>query len=171
VSKGDRSSPPPHYESSLTTASQAESTEPPRALRNAPQLYVRALSAFFVFGACASGLSFLTLLLPGGPLDVLWRVNPTGHEALRSARAMGVILMAVVCIACALTARGLWLRKRWGYRLALAMLTINLAADLSNGLLRGDYRTLVGLPIAGAMIAFLLSPSVRAVFHASSPRR
>lgn len=137
---------------------------------DAPRLYVRALSVFFGFGAFASGFSFLTLLFPGGPLDVLWRVNPTSHAALREAGAMGVVLMAVVCVVCALTARGLWLRRRWGHRLALAMLVINLTADLLNGLLLRDYRTLVGLPVAGAMIACLLSPSVRAVFHVSSLR-
>jgi uncharacterized membrane protein (DUF2068 family) len=136
-------------------------------MSTAPRFYVRALSAFFAFGACASGFSFLTLLLPGGPLDVLWRVNPTGHAALQKAGAMGVILMAVVCVVCAVTARGLWLRRRWGHRLALAMLGMNLTADLVNGLLLGDRRTLIGIPIAGAMIVYLLSPRVRAVFQTS----
>ena len=135
-------------------------------MSTAARHYVRALSFFFAFGACASGFSFLTLLLPGSPLDVLWRVNPDGHAALRQAGALGVLLMAVVCALCATTSRGLWLRLRWAHRLAVAMLALNLTADLANGFIRGDYRTLVGLPIAGAMIACLLTPGVRAVFRA-----
>jgi hypothetical protein len=38
-------------------------------------LGIRGLSAFFLFGACASGLSVVKLAFPGGKLDVLWRVN------------------------------------------------------------------------------------------------
>jgi len=137
----------------------------------AARYYVRALSFFFAFGACASGFSVVTLLLPGSPLDVLWRVNPDGHAALRKAGALGVVLMAVVCAVCVATSRGLWLRLRWAHRLAVAMLALNLAADLANGFVRGDYRTLVGLPIAGAMIAWLLTADVRAVFRSPGADR
>jgi hypothetical protein len=41
---------------------------------------------------------------------------------------------------------------------ALAMLGLNLAASLANGFVREDYRTLVGVPVAGAMIVYLLTP-------------
>lgn len=126
---------------------------------------VRALSAFFVFGACASGVSLITLLFPGGPLDALWRVNPRGHAALHGAGAWGMILMAIVCLVCVLTARGLWIGARWGRWLALAMLSLNLAGDTVNALVLGDLRTLIGLPVGGALIAYLLSRRVRAVFR------
>jgi hypothetical protein len=110
---------------------------------------VRALSGFFVFGACGSGISFVTLLFPGGPLDALWRVNPRGHAALGGAGPWGIILMAVVCVVCSLTARGLWIGARWGWWLALAMLSLNLAGDVVNAFVLGDLRTLIGLPIGG----------------------
>jgi len=126
---------------------------------------VRALSGFFVFGACASGISFITLLFPGGPLDVLWRVNPRGHAALGGAGAWGIVLMAIVCTVCSLTARGLWIGARWGWWLALAMLSLNLAGDVGNALVIGDLRTLIGLPVGGALIAYLLSRRVREAFR------
>jgi hypothetical protein len=129
------------------------------------RLAVRALAAFFIFGTCASGFSFLTLLAPGTALDVLWRVNPTGHSALRQAAEWGIALMGIVSLVCALTARGLWLRRRWGYRLAIAMLAANLLGDVFNAFVLGDRRTLIGLPIAGALIAYLLTPAVRSVFR------
>jgi hypothetical protein len=126
---------------------------------------VRALSGFFVFGACASGISFITLLFPGGPLDALWRVNPRGHDALHGAGGWGIILMAAVCVVCAATARGLWTGARWGWWMALAMLSLNLAGDVVNAVALGDLRTLIGLPVGGALIAYLLSRRVRAAFR------
>ena len=129
------------------------------------QRFVRALSAFFLVGALASGFSAITLLFPGTALDALWRVNPTGHAGLLRAGALGVVLMAGVCIACSSAARGLWLRRPWAHPLACAIITVNLLADAVNGIVRGDYRTLIGIPIAGAMLFYLLSPSVRAVFR------
>lgn len=126
---------------------------------------VRALSGFFVFGTCASGISLVTLLFPGGPLDTLWRVNPRGHAALQGAGAGGIVLMAAVCLVCTLAARGLWIGARWGWWLALAMLSLNLLGDLANAVVLGDLRTLVGLPVGGALIAYLLSRRVRETFR------
>ena len=53
---------------------------------------------------------------------------------------------------------------RWGRRLALAILTANLVGDATNALLRDDLRTLIGLPIGGALIAYLMSARVRVGF-------
>jgi uncharacterized membrane protein (DUF2068 family) len=72
--------------------------------------------------------------------------------------------MLVVATACALSAVGLWIRARWGQRLALVLLAVNLVGDTTNAFLRGDLRTLIGLPIAGALIAYLLSARVRSHF-------
>jgi hypothetical protein len=63
--------------------------------------------------------------------------------------------MGTVSLACGLAALGLWRRARWGYRLALAILTVNLLGDVGNALFRGDPRTLVGLPIGAGLIAYL----------------
>jgi fluoride ion exporter CrcB/FEX len=62
--------------------------------------------------------------------------------------------------ACTRAAIDLWRRTRWGHRLAVGLLTANLVGDALNSLLRHDVRTLMGLPIAGALIAYLLSPSL-----------
>jgi hypothetical protein len=66
--------------------------------------------------------------------------------------------------ACCFAAVGLWSRARWGYQLALLLLGINLVGDVSNALIRGDLRTLIGLPIGGLLIAYLLSKPVRRNF-------
>ena len=64
--------------------------------------------------------------------------------------------MVVVGSACALAAVGLATRARWGVSLALGILIVNLVGDLLNAFVRHDLRTLIGLPIGGAMIAYLL---------------
>jgi hypothetical protein len=48
---------------------------------------ITALSIFFLFGVCASFISFLSLLWPGSLLEPVWQLNPRAHVAFTS---MGV---------------------------------------------------------------------------------
>ena len=61
---------------------------------------------------------------------------------------------------------------KWGYGPVIAVAvsgnyayfgsgTMLLVADLANALVRGDLRTLVGVPIAAALLAWLLRPRTR----------
>ena len=65
-------------------------------------------------------------------------------------------LMAVVGAACGLAAFGLARNAEWGRRLAIGVLAVNLVGDSLNALLRHDPRTLIGLPIGGLMILYLV---------------
>lgn len=96
------------------------------------------------------------LLFPGSALEPLWRLNPRAREGFATMGWWSVILMAAVCVACSTAALGLWRRKRWGYWTALAILAINLAGDMANAVIAHDWRTLIGLPIGGAFIAYLV---------------
>ena len=125
---------------------------------------LKALSAFFVLGALAAGLSCLTLMIPGTPLDIVWTVNPEGHAGLGRLGILGPLLMACVSLACLLAARGLWIKAPWGRTMAIGILTVNLIGDLTSAAVRGDPRPLIGLPVAGAMIAYLCLTRVRAEF-------
>ena len=113
------------------------------------------LTAFFIFAACMSGTSAITLAWPGTALDVLWRVNPEGHAGLSSAGSAAVVLMAAVSAACAAAAFGVSRRTRWGYRTALAIFAINGVGDFSSAFVTGHYRAVVGLPIVLALVAWL----------------
>jgi hypothetical protein len=126
------------------------------------------LTAFFVFGALMAFLAFLGLLLSGGFLEPIWRLNPDAHRALRELGVWGMLLMVAVAIACALAAIGLWIQKQWGRRLAVGILGINLLGDVLNAVVRGDLRTLIGIPIGGAMIFYLLRARTRAQFEIRS---
>jgi hypothetical protein len=119
-------------------------------------LGIKLLSAFFAFGAGICLITIIALLFPGGALDPIWRLNPDAQVAFQQIGRLSILLMVVVCSACAVAAIGLATRARWGVPLALGILSVNLVGDLLNAFVRHDLRTLIGLPIGGAMIAYLL---------------
>jgi uncharacterized membrane protein (DUF2068 family) len=98
----------------------------------------------------------------------VWRFNPEAHRAFERMGPSAIALMASVAVACALAAYGVWNRTRWGHRLALSILGVNLVGDIANALVRGDPRTLIGLPIGGALIYYLLRADVQSRFSPTS---
>ena len=136
---------------------------PARGMRWAGRrpLGVSALSVFFALGVIPSSATALALAFPGHWTQALWRLKP---EALAQFAQFGhgaIPLMVGVAIACAGAAIGLWTRKRWGRWLALGVLSINLLGDVLHAILRGDWRTLIGVPIGGMLIVYLLGRQVR----------
>jgi len=119
-------------------------------------LGIKLFAAFFVFGAAMCSLTILMLLFPGGPLDSLWRLNPDAHAAFQQLGKLSIFPMLIVGGACLSAAIGLAKQTRWGIPLAIAILTVNLVGDTLNAFVRHDLRTLIGLPIGGAMVAYLL---------------
>lgn len=129
---------------------------------------ITALSIFFLFGATASFIAFVSLLFPGSFLEPMWRLNPRAREGFASIGAWAVVLMCAVCIACALTAAGLWRGARWGYRLAVALLAINLLGDVVNAVLGTEPRAVIGIPVVVAIFTYLMSSRVRRFFVRST---
>src|SRR5262249_32595355 len=78
------------------------------------------------------------------------------QRAFGSREGLAILLMFILAVACTITAIGLWCGTQWGTRLAIVILALNLIGELFNGLLLHDYRALIGLPIGGAMIAYLV---------------
>ena len=117
-------------------------------------------AAFFAFGATMCSLTLILLIFPGTQLDSAWRLNPDAHLAFQSLGKAGVLLMAAVGTACAFAAIGMWRGTQWGVLLALGILAVNILGDLFNAFVRHDLRTLIGLPIGGAMIVYLLRCSL-----------
>jgi hypothetical protein len=96
-------------------------------------------SLFFVFGVLASGASFLMLLFPGTPLDVLWRLNPSAHAGLVGMGWQGRYVMFMVCVSCAFAAVGLWRCKRWGLWVAIYLLAGNFVGNTIQFFWFGDW--------------------------------
>ena len=100
-----------------------------------------------------------TLLTPGGYLEPIWRLDRAGHAGLRALGARGPPILAAVCLACAAAVYGFVTRKRWGYRLGVALLLANLAGDLVNVASGIERRALVGIPIVALLLWYLSSPN------------
>ena len=106
----------------------------------------------------------MSLLFPGSFLEPMWRLNPRAHEAFQGMNG-AVLLLGVVCVACASAAIGLWRGRRWGYLVALSLLIFNLIGDTANFLLGIEPRAIIGLPIVALLLFYLSRKSVRNFFQ------
>jgi hypothetical protein len=125
--------------------------------RRRRSLGITLLAIFFAAGALICLVTLLALAFPGSFLESIWRLKPEARiQFLEIGRGASMALMAAVGVACGLAATGLARNAEWGRRLAIGVLTANLAGDSLNALLRHDPKTLIGLPIGGLMIWYLL---------------
>jgi hypothetical protein len=115
------------------------------------------LVLFFGAGALICLVTIFALAFPGGFLESIWRLKPEARVQFQEiGRGTSIALMTAVGIACGLSAIGLARHAQWGRLLAIAVLVVNLIGDSLNALLRHDPKTLIGLPIGGLMIWYLL---------------
>jgi hypothetical protein len=126
---------------------------------------IRAVGAFLVFGACMSALAGATLTWRGTTLDRMWALNPIAYKEL--APLGGIVGPLFLLLSATMTAAGVgWFRRRlWGWRLAVGIISTQVAGDFVD-LVRGDLlRGGTGVTIAGGLLYYLLRPRVRATFH------
>src|SRR3954447_19935830 len=129
---------------------------------------ITLLSGFFALGTIPSLASAVALAWPGGWADAMWRIKPDAKLQFAHLGWPAIPLMCAVAAACLASAIGLWTGKKWGQRLATLVLSVNLLGDTLNALLRHDWRTLIGLPIGGAMLVYLWSETAQRWFPRSS---
>lgn len=127
-----------------------------------------ALTLLFLFGTAASLVSFVALAFPGSFLEPIWKLNPRAHEGFATMGRWAIVLMCVVCLACALTAVGLWRGARWGYWLTVVMLVVNLLGDIVNVFVGIERKAVIGVPIVVVILIFLASRRVRDFFAGSA---
>ena len=125
---------------------------------------ITAIGVFLFFGATMASLAGATLTWSGTFLDGIWILNPTGYKQLSTLGKPVGILFLFLGIALGVAGAGWFMRRRWGWRLAMAIIATQVLGDLLN-ILRGDFwRGSVGFSIALALLLYLLRPAVRAVF-------
>ena len=124
------------------------------------------LGVFFFFGATMATFAAVTLAIPGTLLDEAWRLNPAGHAGL--APLGRVVAVPFLFLALALLAAGIgWFRRRsWGWGLGVSLIAMNLAGDLLNLVIRGEWvKGAVGFVIAGLLLIYMTRSSVRNYFR------
>ena len=126
---------------------------------------ITALGIFFALGTIPATAAALALIHPGAWSTAMWRLKPEAPEDFARLGGVAIPLMLLVAVACAAAAAGLWTGAPWGRRLAIGLLGVNLLGDAADAVIRGDWRTLIGIPVGGAMLAYLLlSPGARTWF-------
>ena len=125
---------------------------------------ISALSIFLLAGALISFTAGASLLFPGSFIEPMWRANPRAHAHLSELGRWAAGLLFAVSISCGMAAIGLWRRARWGHKLAVALIAINLVGDVANTVMGTEPRAIVGVPIALAILIYLLSKKVRDYF-------
>lgn len=128
---------------------------------------VTALGLFFIFGTLVSGLSAISLITHAAVLEPMWQFKPAAHESFSQMGPWAPILLAAVCLACASAAWGFFTGNKWGYRLGVGILLLNLAGDILNSLIGGEPGAWVGIPIVALLLWYLSSHKVKAFFKSA----
>ena len=129
-----------------------------------------AVGVFLLFGALMACLAGTTLVWPGTALDRAWVLNPRAYRELAPfGNAAGILFLL---LGAALGAAGLgWFKRRiWGWRLAVAIIAIQVLGDLVNVFLGRVVEGGIGVTIAGALLFYLLRAKVRAAFEGDGAR-
>ena len=123
-----------------------------------------AIGVFLFFGATMASLAGTTLLLPGTPLDLAWRLNPTAYKQLSPLGSKIGIFFLLLAVLLVVSGVGWFQHRLWGWRLAVAIVATQVIGDIVNLVRRDLLRGATGVIIAGALLLYLLTPRVRAAF-------
>ena len=125
---------------------------------------ISALSIFFLVGSLISLTASLSIVFPANFIQPIWRVNPRAHKHLLDLVPWSVALLLAVSVICGMAAIGLWRRAAWGHKIAVSLIAFNLVGDVANTVMGTEPRAILGVPIALAILIYLLSKKVRAAF-------
>ena len=101
----------------------------------------------------------------------MWRLNPRARTAFSGLGVAAPALLVLVAGACGIASVGIFRRRTWGHRTAVGLISMNLVGDTVNAALGIEPRAAVGIPIAGALLVYLLSRRVRGYFGVANGRR
>jgi hypothetical protein len=124
-----------------------------------------AIGVFLFFGALMAFFAGTTLVWRGTFLDRVWELNPRAYAQLGPQGKMVGIPFLFLSYALAQAGVGWFKRQISGWRLAILIISVQAAGDLINAIRGRFFEGLIGVTIAGALLFYLLRPSVRAMFE------
>ena len=124
----------------------------------------RAVGVFLFFGFVMASLAGTTLCWRGTPLDRMWALNPRAYNQLAPHDRVVGLLFLLLGVALFAAGTGWFRRRRWSWRLAVAIITTQVLGDQVNAFMGDLVRGAVGFIIAGALLVYLLRPQVRGAF-------
>ena len=123
-----------------------------------------AVGVFLLFGMSMASLAGITLVWRGTFLDRIWALNPTAYTQLAPLGPLVGAAFLLLAVALGAAALGWFLRRLRGWRLAVAIIAIQVIGDLMN-VLRGDFvRGSIGMLVAGALLIYLLRREIKGTF-------
>ncbi|HZQ69782.1 MAG TPA: hypothetical protein VFA68_14765 [Terriglobales bacterium] len=129
-----------------------------------------AIGVFLFFGATMASYAAITLAFPGTILDEAWVLNPVAHQQLASLGRRTAFPYVLLALALFIAGLGWFRRRRWGWLLAVAIISINLLGNLFNAF-RGEwFKGGVGVVIAGVLLAYMTSGKIREYFRRAETR-
>lgn len=143
-----------------------DSTRPASAsaVRGTPR-GITAITIFLLFGALMASIAGSTLLWPGTIVDHMWALNPRAYKELAPLGRLAGVAFLLVGATIAAASLGWSRHRRWGWRMAVAIISIQLLGDLFNLFLGSVLEGAFGAAVAGALVYYLLRPRTRAVFR------
>src|SRR5262245_28904933 len=144
------------YSQRVTDPSEPSTTRLPRG--------VTAFGLFLLFGTAMALLAATTLLFSGTPLDRIWFLNPRAYRELAPFGKAAGVGFALLAATLSLAAVGWFRRRRWGWRLAVALIAVQVLGNLVNFFQGRVVEGAVGITIAGALLVYLLRRPIRILF-------
>jgi hypothetical protein len=127
-------------------------------------LGIALLATFFALATCVLVAVAAALLFPGSRLEAIWTLYPARRALLMPHRLWlgpGFLMLAA---ATASASAGCLLRRKWGWRLSVAIFAINGLGDVAQLFTGRFLEGGVGIAVAGAVLIYLSRPAVRETF-------
>jgi hypothetical protein len=128
---------------------------------------IKAVGIFLFLGAVMAALAGITLSWRDTALDRIWTLNPRAHYELAPLGKPIGLLFLFLAAALAIAGAGWLKRRRWGWRLAVVIIAIQILGDITNVFSGRIIQGVVGVTIAGALLFYMTRPSTRACFVAT----
>lgn len=125
----------------------------------------KAVGVFLFFGATMASYAALTLAFPGTVLDRAWALNPEAHQQLATMGRVLALPFLLLALLLFIAGWGWFHRRRWAWILAVCIVSVNLLGDAANAI-RGEWlKGMVGVVIAGLLLAYMAKQELRAYFE------